>query len=273
MTPSWKYQNYHSIFTAAYIVYMKQIFRTLILFSLTIFSPAVFAQNKMQSLEELINNTDPAWPLVQKWIGSAKNKVEVLAPDSAKAKDALYNMQVSTYSTLGSIIYNTGGIMVDNGWLRILGSGSTRLKRNVPEWNKGKTIQEYGDKPGYLLVADDAAGGFFAINYGALGSDLKNIYYLAPNSLNWEPLNAGYGEFILFCFDSDLSAFYKGLRWASWDQFIANLDGSKSYSFRPYLWSEEGKDIDKCTRKLVPTDDLYKFNIVKQKELKAAVKE
>jgi hypothetical protein len=252
---------------------MKNVLKALILFCVSIISSAAFAQNKMQTLGELVNTTDPAWPLVKKWIDAAKNKVEVLPVDSAKGQEALFNMQVSTYSTLGSVIYNTGGIMVDNGWLRILGSGSAKLKRSVPEWNKGKTIQQYGDKPDYLLVADDAAGGFFAINYGAFGSDLKNIYYLAPNSLNWEPLNAGYGEFILFCFDSDLSKFYKGLRWASWDQFIANLDGSKSYSFRPYLWSEEGKDIDKCTRKLVPTDDLYKFNIVKQKELNAAVKE
>ena len=227
------------------------------------------AQTQMQSLDELINKTDPAWPLVQKWIDSAKNKIEVLAPDSTKAKEALYNAQVSTYSTLGAVIYNSGGIMVDNGWIRILGSGSAKLNRSVPEWNKGKTIQEYGDKPSYLLIADDAAGGFFAINYGAFGEDLKNVYYLAPNSLNWEPLNAGYGEFILFCFDSDLSKFYKGLRWSTWDQFIANLDGSKSYSFRPYLWTEEGADIDKCTRKLVNTEDLFKFNIEKQKELSA----
>lgn len=251
---------------------MKLRYKALILCFLSIITTTSFAQNKMQTLGELVNTKDPAWPLVQKWIESAKNKVEVLPVDSAKGQQALFDMQVSTYSTLGSIIYNTGGIMVDNGWLRILGSGSSRLNRSVPAWNKGKTIQEYGDKPDYLLVADDAAGGFFAINYGAFGSDLKNIYYLAPNSLNWEPLNAGYGEFILFCFDSDLSKFYEGLRWTSWDQFIGNLDGSKSYSFRPYLWSEEGKDINKATRKLVPTSDLYKFNIVKQKELQAAVK-
>jgi len=223
----------------------------------------------MLNVDELINKTDPAWPLVQKWIDSAKNKVEILPADPARASEALYNTQVSTYSTLGAVIYNTGGIMVDNGWIRILGSASGRLNRSVPEWNKGKTIVEFGDKPGYLLVADDAVGGFFAINYGAFGTDLKNVYYLAPNSLNWEPLNAGYGEFILFCFDSDLSVFYKGLRWSSWDQFIGNLDGSKSYSFRPYLWSEQGTDIDKCTRKLVTTEELFKFNIEKQKELKA----
>jgi len=246
---------------------MKRIIYTFSLITLIFLSVSGYAQNKMQSLDELINKKDPAWPLVQKWLDSAKNKVEILSVDSSKASQALYNAQVSTYSTLGAVIYNTGGIMIDNGWIRILGSGSTRLNRDVAEWNKGKTIQEYGDKPTYFLVADDAVGGFFAINYGAFGEDVKNVYYLAPNSLNWEPLGVGYGEFILFCFDSDLSNFYKGLRWSSWAQFIGNLDGSKSYSFRPYLWTKEGMDIEKCTRKLVPTADLFNFNLVKQQEL------
>lgn len=246
---------------------MKTKIKSFLFSGLFILSLNSLAQNKMQSFETLLNHTDPAWPLVQKWIDSAKNKVEVLAVDSAKAKEALYNTQVSTYTTLGSVIYNTGGIMVDNGWIRILGSGSDRLNRSVPAWNKGKTIAEYGDTPAYLLIADDAVGGFFAINHGAFGEDLKLIFYLAPNSLQWEPLGLGYTEFIRFCFDSDLSAFYKGLRWSTWNQFIANLDGSKSYSFRPYLWSEAGMDIEKCTRKLVPTEELYNFNLKKQKEL------
>jgi hypothetical protein len=246
---------------------MKPAVKTILLSCLTFLSLTAVAQNKMQSLDELINKTDPAWPLVQKWLDSAKNKAEVLPFDSAQAKQVLYDTQVSTYSTLGAVIYNTGGIMIDNGWLRILGAGSARLNRSVSEWNKGKTIKAYGDKPDYLLVADDAAGGFFAINYGAFGADLKNIYYLAPNSLNWEPLGLGYSEFILFCLESDLSAFYKGLRWSAWNQFISNLDGSKSYSFRPYLWTPEGADIDKCTRKLVTTEELFRFNIKKHKEL------
>ena len=246
---------------------MKTAIRSILLSGLISLSLSAGAQNKMQSLAELLNLTDPAWPLVQKWVDSAKNKVEVLPVDSVKAKEALYNAQVSTYATLGAVIYNSGGIMIDNGWLRILGSGSERLNRSVPEWNKGKTITEYGDKPTYLLVADDAVGGFFAINYGAFGEDLKHVFYLAPNSLQWEPLGLGYTEFIRFCFDSDLSAFYKGLRWSTWNQFIANLDGNKSYSFRPYLWTEGGMDIEKCTRKLVTTEELYKFNINKQKGL------
>lgn len=238
------------------------LFITLMLFSLQ-----AFTRQKMQSLEELINKTDPAWPLVRSWIDSAKNKAEVLPADTAKAREALFHTQISTYATLGAVIYQTGGILIDKGWLRILGSGSERLPRSVPEWNKGKGLPGYGEKPSYLLVADDAVGGFFAINYGAFGEDLKNLYYLAPNSLKWEPLGLGYTEFIRFCLDSDLSEFYKGLRWATWDKFIANLDGSKSYSFRPYLWTEGGMDIEKCSRKLVSTEELFKFNLGKQKEL------
>lgn len=246
---------------------MKNAIKNLLRTALVFFSLTTSAQNKMEGLDELVNKTDPAWPLVQKWVDSAKNKVEILEADSVKAKEVLYNTQVSTYATLGAVIYNSGGIMIDNGWLRILGSGNAKLNRSVSEWNKGKTIKEFGDKPAYLLIADDAVGGFFAINYGAFGEDLKYIYYLAPNSLKWEPLGLGYTEFIRFCFDSDLSLFYKGLRWSTWNQFIANLDGSKSYSFRPYLWTEGGMDIEKCTRKLVTTEELFKFNINKQKEL------
>ena len=246
---------------------MKSSLKILSILGLSFLSLSAIAQNKMQSIEELVNKKDPAWPLVQKWIDSAKNKIEILEVDSARAKETLYNAQVSTYSTLGGVIYNTGGIMIDNGWIRILGSGSAKITRNIADWNKGKTIKEFGDKPEYLLIADDAAGGFFAINYGAFGKDLKNIYYLAPNSLNWEPLNVGYGEFILFCFDSDLEKFYKGLRWNSWSQYIGNLEGDKSYSFRPYLWAKEGTDVNKCTRKLVGTEELFLFNLMKQREL------
>jgi hypothetical protein len=246
---------------------MKSLLKNLLILGIALLSLPAFAQNKMRSLEELINTTDPAWPLIQKWADSAKNKVEIMEVDSASAKTALFNTQVTTFSTLGAVVYNSGGIMVDNGWLRILGSGSPRLNRSVSEWNKGKSIKEFGEVPPYFLIADDAIGGFFAINYGAFGQDLKTIYYLAPNSLEWESIGLGYTEFLRFCFDGDLSAFYKGLRWSSWDKFIAKLDGSKSYSFSPYLWTKEGMDIEKCKRKLVPTEELYQFVMSNQREI------
>src|SRR5262245_20263603 len=109
--------------------YMTKLFST---FIATLIVFVTVAQNKMRSVEELINKTEPAWVLVQQWIDSAKNKVEVLRRDSAKANNALYKTQVTTRSPMGAVIYSSGGILVDNGWIRILGSGSSKLNRALP---------------------------------------------------------------------------------------------------------------------------------------------
>ena len=37
---------------------------------------------------------------------------------------------------MGAVIFETGGILIDEGWLRILGSGHPRLPRSLPDWNK-----------------------------------------------------------------------------------------------------------------------------------------
>ncbi|MBL7756822.1 MAG: DUF2625 family protein, partial [Chitinophagaceae bacterium] len=90
------------------------------------------SQNKTRSLEELINKSDPGWVLVKQWIDSAKNKVEILPADIKKAEDALVKLQVTTRSPMGAIVYMTGGLLVDRGWIRILGSGSAKLGRSLP---------------------------------------------------------------------------------------------------------------------------------------------
>jgi len=47
-------------------------FFTAKLFVPFLFTSFCFAQNKMQHVEELINNVEPGWPLVKQWIDSAK---------------------------------------------------------------------------------------------------------------------------------------------------------------------------------------------------------
>ncbi len=232
------------------------LFLTLILFALTTAS-----QNKMRSVDDLINKTEPGWTLVQQWIDSAKNKVEILPCDTTKAKDALYKTQVTTRSPMGAVIYSTGGILVDNGWIRILGSGNSRLDRALPDWNKGKSFKEFGDRPSFLLIADDVVGGFFAINGGSFGKDAGKIYYLAPDNLEWEALDMTYTEFLIFCFSGNLSKFYESLRWADWRDEVSKLDGDKVYNFFPFLWTKEGKDISKVSRKAIPIEEQYDFNL------------
>jgi hypothetical protein len=225
------------------------------------------AQNNMQSIDKLINLEEPGWPVVQQWINEAKNKVEVLPCDTAHAKEALYKTQVSTRSPMGAIIYATGGLLIDHGWIRILGSGAPRLNRSIPDWNKGKSFKEFGERPSFLLIADDAVGGFFAINSGAFGNDAGKIYYLSPDNLEWEPLGLSYTEFLLFCFNGDLATFYKDLRWAEWDKDNATIDGNVTYSFFPYLWTEEGRDINTISRKSVTVEEQFQFMLEMRKKM------
>ncbi len=208
------------------------------------FSIVTIAQNKMRPVDELINTTEPGWPVVEKWIKSAKNKAEVLPADAKRATDALYNTQVTTRSPMGAIVYMTGGLLIDNGWIRILGSGSKKIDRSLPEWNKGKSFKEFGNAPSFLLIADDVIGGFYMLNGGGLGKDLGKVYYFSPDNLTYEPLGLTYTEFLHFCFNDDMDEFYEGYRWKNWKEDVAKLDGNKVFSFVPILWTAEGKDIN-----------------------------
>ena len=178
------------------------------LISLFLFLSAntLFSQT-IKPLKELINTEEPGWDLVKEWIAEAKNKVEVLPANAIKAEESLYAIQVTTRSPMGAIVYSTGGLLVDNGWIRILGSGSEKLNRSLPEWNKGKGFNKNNVPSGFLLVADDAIGGFFILNGGKRGSDVGKIYYLAPDTLEYEALDITYSEFLHFCFDNDLDKF------------------------------------------------------------------
>ena len=226
-----------------------------------------FSQNKMRPVDELINRSEPGWTLVQEWIAKAKNHVEVLPCDSNKAKDALYKTQVTTRSPMGAVIFATGGLLIDNGWVRILGSGSDRLNRTLPDWNKGKSFTEIGDRPPFLLIADDVIGGFFAINGGQFGNNPGKVYYLSPDNLEWESTNLSYSEFLDFCFNGDLAKFYEGLRWTNWKDDVSKLSGNSVYSFYPFLWTKEGKDVNKDARKEIPVEEQYFFNLSSRKQL------
>ncbi len=215
----------------------------------------------MRTLQELVNTEDSGWPVVKEWIDLAKNEVEILPCEPQRAEKTLVNTQVTTRSLMGAIIYETGGLIIDNGWIRILASGNDRMKRSLSDWNKGKTFSEFGEPAPYLLIADDAIGGFYAINGGYLGKDAGNIYYFSPDTLEWESLEMGYSQFLLFCFESNLNDFYKGLRWKNWEEDLKNLKPDYSYQFFPFLWSKEGKDINKAHREVIPVEEVYNFNM------------
>jgi hypothetical protein len=219
------------------------------------------AQTKMQAVDKLINKTDPGWTVVEGWIKTATNKVEILPVDAAKAKEVLYKTQVTTQSPMGAIVFMTGGLLIDDGWIRILGSGNAKFNRTLPDWNKGKAFKEFGEAPSFLIVADDAIGGFYLLNGGGLGTDLGKIYYFSPDNLEYEALDITYSEFLQFCFYNDLDKFYEGNRWKGWREEVSKLKGDEVFNFYPFLWSKEGGDINKNSRKIIPVEEQYSLNV------------
>jgi len=209
----------------------------------------------IRDLSQLINTKESAWPMIRTWVKEAKNQVEVLPPTDPARSRALLATQVTTRSPMGSIIYETGGLLVDHGWLRILGSGHPKLPRTLPDWNRSMGNNLTPNAPPFLLVADDAIGGFFAIDGGVFGKP-GNVFYYAPDSLRWEDTGKSYTDFIDFCFNGDLEKFYEGLRWQGWQADLKRLPGDKGFMIYPFLFAA-GPPIDARQRKPVPLSELY----------------
>lgn len=220
----------------------------------------------MKQLNELINNEKSAWKLVDKWLKEAVNQVEILPPSIEDSERVLYDLQVTTKSALGAIVYHCGGILIQNGWIRILGSGSRMLKRDISVWNKLNIENENPRIDGALLVADDVLGGFYAINGGQLGGAVGNVFYLAPDTLEWEDLEIKFSDFVYWTFAGNINKFYESFRWSGWQDEVQKISGDEGLSIYPFLWAE-GEDIEKRSRKVVPIEELWGVTIENRKKL------
>lgn len=91
----------------------------------------------MRALGELIDTNEPGWALIEEWLKEAKNGYEILPRGESRAQSELLGLQVTTHSPMGALVYSCGGIVVDGGWLRVLGSGCERMKRGIYGFNLG----------------------------------------------------------------------------------------------------------------------------------------
>lgn len=205
----------------------------------------------MKDLAQLVDQ-NPAWNVVKTWFEAANNAYEVLAPDVENAGKELVGMQLSTATPLGSMIFYTGGLLIDHGWLRILGSGSAKLPRGFFEWNFGKTFEQSGERPFHLLVADDVAGGYFAINGGGLGEKIGNVYYFHPKKQKWESIGLNYSQFLGWALTADIASFYHDLRWENWQQDIEKINGNQVFN----LASKQIQPIERHYQATFAPDEL-----------------
>lgn len=207
-----------------------------------------------RTLQELLSPTGSAWAMIQEWIaiGGAANGVEVLPPGECR-EEALLETNVTTRSPLGAVVYESGGILVDRGWLRILGSGHNRLA-SLPEWNR-RIGFDLNEIPPVMLVAFDALGGPFVLDGGGLGR-AGGIFYSGPESLEWQDTEFSYSEFLRFCLMGDIKSFYGQIRWSGWENELG-ISGDEGISINPPL-NALGPDLVERRRSLVPMADLFR---------------
>jgi hypothetical protein len=217
----------------------------------------------IRPLIDLVNTREPGMALVHEWAAAATNVVEILPCKSSTGEATLLALQTTTRSPMGAIAYETGGILIDHGWLRILGAGCPKLRRGLSSWNRiGKEHAAAPSRlPGAFLVADDAVGGFFALNGGGLVGSLGNVFYFAPDTLTWEDLELGYSEWLQWAFASDLTKFFENARWPGWQSEIADLRADQAISIYPYLFTA-GPSVAERSRKPVPVRELWSLYVV-----------
>jgi Protein of unknown function DUF2625 len=194
--------------------------------------------------------TTSAWDEVSSLVGVAPYPVTVLAPDSQRAAQCLNRLGITTHSWLGAVISNTGGLLVDHGWLRVLGSGTNTL----PD-----ILVDADATQGRLTVAYDVLGGQF-VWAPANDTGTPTIHYFAPDDLDWQDLGQGYADWLHAVLTGSLDQFYETLRWPGWQQEIATVRPDQGIHTWPPPWSSEGTDPSAVSRKVIALAELVSFH-------------
>jgi hypothetical protein len=201
----------------------------------------------VRPLTELIETQDPAWPEIEAAVATGSCPVVVLPADAKRADEELFRLQVTTRSWLGAVVHHTGGLVLDHGWLRVLGSG------NVVQ-HMASLGQLSEDTVGGFLVAQDVLGGQFA--WVAPTGGTPTIHYFAPDTLRWEDCERGYGDWLAAMIGGGMSGFYETLRWQGWAEEVAACRLDQAINVLPPLWTQEGKDINAASRRPIPMSEM-----------------
>jgi Protein of unknown function DUF2625 len=221
-----------------------------------------------RDLDELLNVPDPAWPWLSGLIANARADV-VRCPGSTEAGAAtLVRLQVSAASTLGALVLHCGGLLIDRGWLRMLGSGCTGLPDLATA--NGLHDPESASAPGVLTVAYDVLGGRFAINGGDLPAATGEVVYWGPDTLDWTPIGGGHSAFVPWALGGGLADFYQHLRWPGWQDEVSTLTPDFGIAVYPPLFSVEGRDPSQSHRRVVPIEELPRAHQDMAEQIKRA---
>jgi uncharacterized protein DUF2625 len=190
-----------------------------------------------------------AWAEISAAIAAAPYPVEQLPADPDQAEASLTALGISTRSWLGALVANTGGLLIDHGWLRVLGSGGNGL----PDVAAKADPALRG-----LIIAYDVLGGQFAWVPPQPGA-APTVHYFGPDVLEWQDLEQGYADWLYAVLAGSLTQFYDTLRWPGWQAEVQALPPDQGITVYPPPWSQEGKDLSTTSRAPAPLVQLASY--------------
>ena len=193
---------------------------------------------------------ESAWAALVEILSQSFAAPRILAADEETARASLRQLDVSASSPLGAIARNCGGILLYDGWLRILG-GSPCAEVGLPSIAQINGFPARWDRTwtptAGLIVAHDVLGGVFVLNGLRPGAGRPGVpgevIYLDPRTLDWTRMRMTHGEWLTWCVSGELPRFYAGLLWPRWRDDVRTLRADQGIAVHPPLWSAQGPDV------------------------------
>ena len=194
--------------------------------------------------------TGSAWIEVTQALDQSPYPVTVLPATPGRAQQCLAELGITTRSWLGAVVAHSGGLLVDHGWLRVLGSGTDEL---------ADVLVDADPAAGGLIIALDVLGGQFAWVPARPGVP-PTVHYFGPDTLAWLDLEQGYADWLNAVLAGALTQFYVDLRWPGWPDEVAALSLTQGIHTWPPPSTREGKDLSLAGRRAIPMSELVGFH-------------
>ncbi len=197
------------------------------------------------------------WMEIQHAFSMSKAEINQIDGDIDIGAKVVKDLSLNEKTTFATIIYNTAGITI-NKTIRLLGQGNNEvvsiLNVNAIENGVPTTIK------GRLIVATDIFGGMYAMNVVEIDGAIGEIFYFAPDTLNWEPLKMKYSQFLMWTVNGNTNEFYSSMKWSDWEKYADSTGFNQGILIYPFLWSKE-INIETATKKIVPFAELINVNM------------
>lgn len=103
------------------------------------------------------------------------------------------------------------------------------------------------------------SAGFFALNGGRFGPN-NNVFYFAPDDLEWQDLEVGYSDWLQWAFSDASDSFYEDLRWESWREDVGRLAPDEAVLIYPFP-SADGGSYDQRERSPVSVEEIWSLYV------------